>query len=91
MEDKQRQGQLQALPAVPILLKRQAGVNMYSAIMTYPVKVQLNGKTKCIEHVETDELMRPGACYIFITHDDYSGYDIYLDYNTRKYYASDCI
>lgn len=62
---------------------------MSQNIMTYPVNIEINGKIKSVEHIETDELMRPGSCYIYMGHDNYSGYDIYLDYNTRKYYASD--
>lgn len=58
-------------------------------MITYPVSVKINGKVKCIEHIETDELMRPGACYIYLEHDAYSGFDIYLDWNTTKYYAAD--
>lgn len=62
---------------------------MNQIIMTYPVAVQLNGKIECIQHISTDELMKPGACYVYIGNDSYSGYDIYLDYNTREYKAAD--
>lgn len=62
---------------------------MNQKIMTYLVAVQINEKIKCIDHIETDELMRPGTCYIYIGRDNYSGYDIYLDYNTREYKAAD--
>lgn len=58
-------------------------------MITYPVSVHINGKVQCIEHIETDELMRPGACYLYMEHDLYSDFDIYLDFNTRKYVAAD--